>query len=450
LIGGRKITFRYERRAFMSRVIIVGGGICGLQLGALLASDGDEVTVLEKLSRVGGRAFLWDKEGFSVDNGIHLIRFGPKSAMARVFRRLGKPLDFKALGKSYVGFPDGRVVDFPTSPAGFLTTKLMGVGERLRTLGIMVKVRSQDPSSLMDRSVKDWMEEMGISGGVKKYLHLVSASMQVCPFLDRSSAGEMILNMQSVLVKGYSAMYPVQGWEYIYKVLQDTIRIKGDIKTGTRVKSVVVEEGGAKGVELESGEKMDADRLVVNLPAQEIFEVIDESSVPAEFASLCKNLRPTAGVSIDYGLKRRVSEDSGLWYLWEPMSFGLFTSNLRPEVAPPGKQLLTWFRPTERADMEDSEKAHAKERELEQAVFRQFPGLEDAVEWRRAMHLTMVDGVEVNVDQHRKKRPGYRVPGVDGLFLVGDSLKGPGAGGDVGHESVLECYREITGREVQN
>ena len=59
-----------------------------------------------------------------------------------------------------------------------------------------------------------------------------------------------------------------------------------------------------------------------------------------------------------------------------------------------------------------------------------------------------VDGVEVNVDQHRKRRPGYRVPGVEGLFLVGDSLKAPGAGGDVGHESVLECYREITGRDA--
>ncbi len=64
------------------------------------------------------------------------------------------------------------------------------------------------------------------------------------------------------------------------------------------------------------------------------------------------------------------------------------------------------------------------------------------------MHLTMVDGVEVNVSQHREKRPGYRVPGLENLFMVGDSLKAPGAGGDIGHESVLECYRELTGKEV--
>jgi len=56
--------------------------------------------------------------------------------------------------------------------------------------------------------------------------------------------------------------------------------------------------------------------------------------------------------------------------------------------------------------------------------------------------------VEVNINQHREKRPGYSVPGIENLYLVGDSLKGPGAGGDVGHESVLGCYVEMTGKNV--
>jgi phytoene dehydrogenase-like protein len=432
----------------MPDVIIVGGGICGLQLAALLAADGQRVTVLEKLPHLGGRAFLWDKDGFTVDNGIHLIRFGPKSAMARVFKHLGQSIEFRAMGKSYVGFPDGRVVDFPTSPVGFLTTKLMGVGERLKTLSIMIKLRKLEQGALLDTSVQDWMDQMGIAGGVRKYLHLVSASMQVCPFIERASAGEMLLNMQSVLQKGYSAMYPVKGWRYIYDTLLAEIKKKGETRTGTKVKRVMVEGGKAVGVELESGEKIEAGRVVVNLPAQQVFEVVDPSLAPAEFVKLCKELTPTAGVSIDYGLKRRVSEDSGLWYLWEPMSFGMFTSNLCPALAPAGKQLLTWFAPANVADMEDQERGKKMEEALERAIFKTFPGLPSAIEWRRAMRMKMVDGVEVNVKQHRGKRPGYRVPGVENLFLVGDSLKSAGAGGDVGHEAVLECYKEMTGREA--
>jgi phytoene dehydrogenase-like protein len=433
----------------MSEVLIVGGGICGLQLGALLATEGDKVRVVEKLTRVGGRAFIWDKDGFSVDNGVHLIRFGEKSAMAQVFRRLGAPLDFAELGKSYVGFPDGRVLDFPTTPKGFLTTKLMSVTERLKTLGVLIKLRKANPGEYYNESVKDWMDHTGFTDGVRRYLHLVTASMQVCPFLERASAGELMENMKAVLEKRRSAMYPVQGWPYIYETIERAIRRAGEIRTGAKVKRVIIEGGRARGVELEGGERLTADRVVINLPVQQLFEILDETLVPADFAARCKNLTPTAGVVLDYGLTERVSNDTGLWYLWDPMSFGVFTSNLRPEVAPPGKQLLTWFLPANVSDMSDPERAKQLEQALETAIFRVFPGLERAIEWRRAMHLTMVDGVEVNVKQHRLLRPGNRVPGIAGLFLVGDSLSAPGAGGDVGHESVLGCYHEMTGKKVE-
>ncbi len=432
----------------MPDYIFVGGGICGLQLAAMLASDGKEVLVLEKLRHAGGRAFLWEKDGFTVDNGIHLIRFGPKSATARVFRHIKREIAFTDLGKSFVGFPDGRVVDFPTGPIGFLTTRLMSVGERLKALALMVKLRNMDLSGLLETSVRDWMDQNNITGGMRDYFHLVSASMQVCPYIERSSVGEMLLNVKSVLQKGRSAMYPTRGWAYIYDCLTQAIEENGKIRTETKVKRVIVEDGKAKGVELESGEQIMGGRVVINLPAQKIFEVLEEGLTLPEFVSLCKGLRPTAGVVLDYGLKRRISPDSGLWYLYKPMSFGMFTSNLCPELAPPGKQLLTWLLPAEPEEMADKEKAAKMQDELEAAIFRTFKGLEEAIEWKRALSLTMVDGVEVNVSQHRGKRPGYKVPGVEGLFLVGDSLKGPGAGGDVGHESVLECYREITGREA--
>ena len=50
-------------------VIVVGGGIGGLAAAALLAKDGYEVTILEKNSTVGGRARIWEKDGFRFDMG---------------------------------------------------------------------------------------------------------------------------------------------------------------------------------------------------------------------------------------------------------------------------------------------------------------------------------------------------------------------------------------------
>ncbi len=427
--------------------VIAGAGICGLELGAMLAHDGKRVLVLEKQKRIGGRAFLWKKDGFLVDNGVHLIRFGPKSSTAAVFRHLGRELEFTDLGPSYVLDADGRVKDFPTSPKGLLTTRLMTLGERLKALKVLIQVKRGIPEGLLETPVAQWMDRMGLEGGVRRYLTLVTASMQVCPFTDRASAGEMLLNFQSVLKKGKSVMYPTRGWGWIYDVLTDAIRENGEIRTQASVASVEIRDGRAVGVRV--GDKLiEAENVLLNLPSQELFTLLDESRTDKSFADLCSNQRPTAGVVLDYGLDRRISEDSGLWYIYDPMSFGMFTSNLCPETAPPGKQLFTWFYPTNVEDMKNPKKAGKRVEEMEAALFSLFPGLSSAILWRRVQKLKMVDGVEVNVDQHRRKRPGYRVPGVNNLYLVGDSLRGPGAGGDVGHESVLECYREITGRDA--
>ncbi len=94
--------------------IIVGSGINGLLLGTMLAHDGKKVLILEKAPRIGGRAFLWEKDGFIVDYGVHLVRFGPHSSLAKVMNHIGEKIEFVKLGKSFVVDHDGERKIFPT------------------------------------------------------------------------------------------------------------------------------------------------------------------------------------------------------------------------------------------------------------------------------------------------------------------------------------------------
>lgn len=53
----------------MSEIVIIGGGIAGLASAALLARAGHSVTVLEKSAQLGGRAGVWQHDGFRFDTG---------------------------------------------------------------------------------------------------------------------------------------------------------------------------------------------------------------------------------------------------------------------------------------------------------------------------------------------------------------------------------------------
>lgn len=53
----------------MTRTVIIGAGVAGLATAALLAREGHDVVVLEKNSRVGGRAGLIERDGFRFDTG---------------------------------------------------------------------------------------------------------------------------------------------------------------------------------------------------------------------------------------------------------------------------------------------------------------------------------------------------------------------------------------------
>src|SRR5476651_183645 len=50
-------------------IIVIGAGFAGLSAACVLAKKGFSVTVLEKNDQPGGRARVWEKDGFKFDMG---------------------------------------------------------------------------------------------------------------------------------------------------------------------------------------------------------------------------------------------------------------------------------------------------------------------------------------------------------------------------------------------
>ncbi len=428
--------------------IVVGGGIAGLELGAMLSHDGHRIMLFEQSERVGGRSFVHSKDGFILDNGIHLVRFGRKSAVARVLRHVGKPIEFVSPGTAYLVDKDDRFILFPTGPAGFLKSKLFTFSERLKALKVMVKLRAGGYRGLDRYTVEDWMQGEGIEGGLKRYFRLVSASMLVCSMTSIASARAFVENVDAVLKTGVSVEYPLHGWQNdIIGPLVDTIKQNGEITTGTRVDEVVIEGGKATGVRTKSG-TIRANNVIVDVPSQEIGHLLDVGALKSERLRSALGLVPTSGIAVDYAVQGSVSGIDGLIYFEDPISFGCVVSNIAPSMAPAGKSLLTWFCPIHNEEMKQKDKVIGYQQRLESRLERVFPALKGDTLFKRVLYMDTVDGVELNINQLQEKRLGYVIDGIDNLYLVGDTTAAAGAGGDIAHESSIGCYEKITGGTV--
>jgi phytoene dehydrogenase-like protein len=426
--------------------IIVGAGICGLSLGALLVNDGYNVLILEKAKKTGGRAKVVEKNGFTMDYGMHTVRFGRKSALAKTLETIREKgqekFEFTEFGRSYYfleKYGDPKWTVAPTGLKGITKGTYLGP---MKLKNVIFRLLMAKKKKNLGISVEEWQDKRKFNEQGTLFLRYVTSSLQVCPFLERASMGELRRNLGEVIRKRISATYPIGGWKLIFdRLLEKITKGNGQILTKKKVDEVILEDNQAKGVKCED-QIFNCKKVVIATPVQEIFNFLDESVYDPEFVNLCKNLRPTAGLSIDFALKEKISEDSGLFFIDNPFAFGYFTSNLDKGCAPENKQLLTFCSIFNVEDLDDPDYGGELLMNLRQKLFFAFPGLEENIEFERPL-FTIFDGAEVNINQYQELRPGFKVPGIDNLYLVGDSTAGEGAGGDIGHNSVWDTYNLI-------
>ena len=75
----------------MKSVIVIGSGFAGLSAASFLARDGYDVTLVEKNEQLGGRARVWEHEGFSFDMGPSW--YWMPDVFERYFKEFGYRID---------------------------------------------------------------------------------------------------------------------------------------------------------------------------------------------------------------------------------------------------------------------------------------------------------------------------------------------------------------------
>ncbi len=435
-------------------VIIVGAGFGGLCTGALLTKSGKRVLVLEKDSRIGGRAKCINYMGQIIDDGAHVpTRAGH---LEGIFNELG--LEYPELiqiSNSEI-YDNGRWIGARELYSGDIFKKV---------LGEIMNIPKEKLFLLDDIPLDDWVDSISDAPGLKDVFFYLACSTSVGNRLETYSAGEMSYIIREILDNGLklSEMAGVikGGVKSILDPLADYITSNGgEIRLNSAVESINIDEGKVVGVNVESGdrmfhsqildiEKIEADNVISTAQLWDIFSLLDEDDFP------------TWWVDWVNWIAAKVSHVWSNIYAVDKPFFNESTFRWAPELPKSGHTGVFIYMPSygdeaeqhqfhalyqahydEMPDLFQRNKAKVR-REirdmlhlLEQDTFELYPDLKDNYVWK-------LPHVEVyNIAQSPglvgSKRPSMVPPGVENLYLVSYSMR---EARGVGMQAIANCAR---------
>ncbi|MDO7883083.1 phytoene desaturase family protein [Antiquaquibacter soli] len=280
----------------MSRIIVIGGGIAGLASAALLAREGNEVTLLEGRPEVGGRAGSWERDGFRWDTGpswylmpevfdhfykllgtsadeqLNLVTLDPGYRV--YFEGEAQPLDVAAevednlalfdrvepgAGDRLARYLDSARETYELAKKRFLYTTFADFRPLLRSDVLskaprFVQLLLEPLSSFVGRKFRDRR--------LQQLLGYPAVFLGSSPYLTPS-----MYHLMSHLDLQDGVLYPLGGFTRVIESIADLARAEGvSILTDAEVTRIVVDDGAATGVEYTDGagasQRLDADLVV--------------------------------------------------------------------------------------------------------------------------------------------------------------------------------------------
>jgi phytoene desaturase len=274
----------------VTKALVVGAGPGGLSTAIALAGLGVEVTLLEAKSRVGGRMGVVGDGTYTLDTGPTILQLPQviESIVASAGKRLSDYVELRRVEpNTRLHFWDGTSLETSADPAR-MEQALAAFGSdpaRMRAWmaehGEKYRVAWEKFIAYPARSVPDYFNPFRLLPAARfrpweslathfekafdderltyafsypsKYLGLhptnCSSVFSVIPYLELA----------------FGVWHPMGGFRALADGLARCLSdLGGTVRTSTPVRQILVEDGRATGVVLESGERLDADVVVVN------------------------------------------------------------------------------------------------------------------------------------------------------------------------------------------
>lgn len=487
------------------KVVIIGAGIGGLGTAGLFAKKGYDVTVLEKNEHAGGRANIFEANGFRFDMGPSW--YLAPDLFEHYFRLLGERvedhLDLVRLTPSYRIFfqgdpetleihsdieKDGRTFDAIEPGSSEKLKKYLAQSEyqyEVATQHFMYK-NYDTVFDFFNKRVMTEGQKLSVFSKMHNFVtrffktrKLQQVMEYTMVFLGTSPyEAPAIYNLMSHMDFNQGVFYPQGGFYELIKALVRVAEKNGaKVRTNAAVAEIMVSNGKASGVRLENGEVVEADIVISNADYQ-----FTETRLLPESAQTYKKkywdkkvLAPSAFI-LYLGVKEKMPQliHHNLLFSddWrknfdeiykdpklpnEPSLYVCAPSVTDPNVAPEGKENLFVLVPIASGlDISEERKQEYADHVLERMEREMgLGGLREKIEYMRI--YTVEDflkdynsfkgtalGLAHTIWQTAIFRPNNRSKKVSNLFYVGAGTN-PGIGTQICLISAELVYKRVHG-----
>ncbi len=371
---------------------VIGAGLAGLAAACTLAARGHKVVLFERNDWIGGKAALFEQDGYRFDMGPTILTV-PR-VLERIFseagRRMSDVLDLRRLDPQWrCFFEDGSVLDLQQDVAEMKTTlaayapgtengyedfitmsaKLHEVSEKFFFWRSVEDVfDTMDFKKNMDlATLKDVMSlRMGttVAGQIRKRVKDKRVAQMLDHFVQYVGSSPYgspaVLCSIAHMQTNDGVWYPMGGTRAVPLALEKLARELGVVvRTSTGIARILSENGRVTAVQTEAGETVPVAAVVSNMDSVRTYRELVRGVPAQKFARRWKREPACSGVVLYLGLDRAYEHlahhdfvfsrdpEEEFDYIYnrgepapDPTCYIAAPSRTEPGVAPPGGEAL--------------------------------------------------------------------------------------------------------------
>jgi phytoene dehydrogenase-like protein len=437
--------------------IIIGGGLSGLGVAALLSKKGYKTILLEKESILGGRSTSFPYRNYIIDIGLHTIASYSSSGIGRLVEEVGAVLELIPIKPTLMHYDlDTKKYMKATSAERFGDAVYNKFKELVKVVCGLTK---DEIDAFHNISAEKWILDNFNSRD------LVEFFKQITGFggepLDLIPAGVFLETLHDAFTSETTIAYPAQnGIKAFSDALERTIKSRGgEIITEINVQKILFKNDHVTGIKgkiirpsLDLDLEVYAPLVVFTIPLTHLPRYMDSGMIGGELLGKIARIK-----SKDYyytgliaGVEASLLDSfSGKpFFQWTIDRKGMdwhamitIPTYIDSKLAPKDHHLM-FVDSHVPMPFGDTVRAEKRQDELISILKEIWPNFEKKIDWlHRVIYPNIWPLAQIGITG--PDRPGFAVAGTKGLYLAGDAayLTGSGIGSAI--KSVFGCVKKI-------